>query len=436
MYSTFKAKQFLADDSSSPLIDLLATKYRTKYSFIEGFTKLHIFVVTLRCDHSCHYCQVSRQTADKGTYDMSLETAEKSVDLMMETPAENVTLELQGGEPLLAFDVIRCIVPLAKKKAKLLSKNLEIVVTTNLANATDEILFYLRDENIKVSTSLDGPGLIHNANRPRPGNNSYELTIRNIERARNILGASRVAALMTTTQLSLEHPIKIIDEYVRQGFHSIFLRPISPYGFAVKTKKKTGYQLDAFLSFYRTGLAHILDINKKGYDLAEVYAKILLTKILTPYGTGYVDLQSPAGAGINVLVYNYDGDVYATDESRMLAEMGDHTFRLGNVRQHTREQIFTGDAFVNLAAASCNQSLTGCSDCALQPYCGSDPIHNYATQGDIFGHRPTSDFCHRNMEVIKHLFHLIAQQDKETMRVFFAWIQNSGLGDVNRVAPS
>src|SRR5437016_6296177 len=79
LYSTFKAKQFIVDDSSSPLLDLLATKYRTKYSFIEGFTKLHIFVVTLRCDHSCHYCQVSRQTADKSQYDMSFATADKSL---------------------------------------------------------------------------------------------------------------------------------------------------------------------------------------------------------------------------------------------------------------------------------------------------------------------------------------------------------------------
>ncbi len=202
---------------------------------------------------------------------------------------------------------------------------------------------------------------------------------------------------MTTTQLSLQHPIEIIDEYVRQGFHSIFLRPISPYGFAVKTAKKTGYQLDEFLNFYRVGLEHILNINRGGYSLAEVYAKILLTKILTPYGTGFVDLQSPAGAGINVLVYNYDGDVYATDESRMLAEMGDFTFRLGNVRTHSHKDIFTGDVFLDLAAASCNQSLPGCSDCAFQPYCGSDPVFNHATQGDIFGHRPTSDFCRRNM---------------------------------------
>jgi len=435
-YSTFKAKQFIADDSSSALLDLLATKYRTKYSFIDGFTKLHIFVVTLRCDHSCHYCQVSRQTADKKTYDMSLETAEKSVELMMKSPARHITLELQGGEPLLAFDVIRHIVPLAKRRAESLRKELDIVVTTNLANATDDMLFYLRDENIKVSTSLDGPAFIHNANRPRPGNNSYELTIKNIERTRKIVGASKVAALMTTTQLSLDHPTEIIDEYVRQGFHSIFLRPLSPYGFAVKSKRKTGYLLSNFLDFYVKGLAHILQINKNGYDLAEVYAKILLTKILTPYGTGFVDLQSPAGAGINVLVYNYDGDVYATDESRMLAEMGDHSFRLGNVRTHTHKGIFTGDAFLNLVSASCNQSLPGCSDCALQPYCGSDPIFNHATQGDIVGHRPTSDFCRRNMQIIKHLFGLISEQNSETMRIFFAWIQNSGLSEISKVALS
>jgi len=436
LFSTLKAKQFLTDSSSSALLDLLATKYRTKHHFLEGFTKLHIVVVTLRCDHSCHYCQVSRQTADKQTYDMSPEVAEKSVDLIMQSPSSHITLELQGGEPLLAFDVIQHIVPYAKKRADSLGKELDIVVTTNLANATDEMLCYLRDEGIKVSTSLDGPAFIHNANRPRPGNNSYELTIENIQRARTIVGYDRVAALMTTTQLSLDHPKEIIDEYVKQGFHSIFLRPLSPYGFALKTKRKTGYQLDNFLEFYRTGLAHILELNRKGYDLEEVYTKILLTKILTPYGTGFVDLQSPAGAGISVLVYNYDGDIYATDESRMLAEMGDHTFRLGNVMTSSFKDVFTGEPFLNLVSASCNQSLCGCSDCAFQLYCGADPIFNHATQGDVFGHRPSSGFCHRNMEVIKHLFELISTEDSQIMRIFLAWVQTCRLKDLNMRAPS
>jgi His-Xaa-Ser system radical SAM maturase HxsB len=436
LFSTLKAKQFLFEEASPPLLDLLATKYRTKHSFLEGFTKLHIVVVTLRCDHSCHYCQVSRQTADKKRYDMSPEVAEKSVELMMRSPSRHITMELQGGEPLLAFDAIKHIVTIAKRRAKVANKQMQIVVTTNLANATDEILCYLRDEGIKISTSLDGPAFIHNANRPRPGNDSYELTVRNIDRARKILGFDQVAALMTTTQLSLQHPTEIIDEYVRREFHSIFLRPLSPYGFAVRTRRHTGYRLENFLDFYKTGLAHILEINRRGYDLEEVYTKILLTKILTPYGTGYVDLQSPAGAGISVLVYNYDGDVYATDESRMLAEMGDHTFRLGNVLSNTYEDIFTGEPFLNILSASCNQSINGCSDCAFQTYCGADPVFNYATQGDIFGDRPSSSFCHRNMEIIKHLFEMISSADAELMRIFLAWVQTRNLRDLKMRAPA
>jgi radical SAM protein with 4Fe4S-binding SPASM domain len=232
---------------------------------------------------------------------------------------------------------------------------------------------------------------------------------------------------MTTTAASLDHVIEIIDEYVRQDFHSIFLRPISPYGFALKTRHRTGYQMERFLEFYKQGLAHILEINRRGYRLAEVYSQILLTKILTPHSTYYVDMQSPAGEAFNVLVYNYDGDVYASDESRMLAEMKDWTFRLGNVHRDTRRSIFTSEPALKMFQASCAQSLAGCSDCAFQSYCAADPVYHYSTQGDMYGHRPTSGFCTRNMEVLKHLFSLIQANDPDTMSILWSWITGSPL---------
>ena len=427
LYKDLKAKHFVYDDTSSPLFDILATKIRTKYEHLMGGTKLHIFVVTLRCEHSCHYCQVSRQTANKGEFDMSLETAERSISLMLDSPSPHVTMELQGGEPLLAFDLIRQVVPLAKIKAKERGKELSIVVTTNLACATDEMLEYFRDENVRVSTSLDGPAFLHNKNRPRPGNDSYERAVEGIERARAIVGHSNVAALMTTTAASLDCVREIINEYVARDFHTIFLRPISPYGFAIKTRNHTGYEMERFLEFYKEGLAYILDINRRGYRLSEIYTQILLTKILTPSGTGYVDLQSPAGEAWNVLVYNYDGDVFASDESRMLAEMQDWTFRLGNVHKDDRHSIFTSPAALRMFEASCNQALAGCSDCAFQAYCGADPIYHHATQGDMYGHRPTSGFCARNMEVIKHLFSFIREDDPDTMGIFWAWLTDQPL---------
>jgi His-Xaa-Ser system radical SAM maturase HxsB len=422
LYRDLKAKHFVYDESSSPLLDVLATKVRTKFDHICGGTKLHIFVVTLRCEHSCDYCQVSRQTATRGEFDMSTATADRAIEMMMDSPAQEVTLEIQGGEPLLAFDVIQYIIPRAKKRAFERGKNLDIVVCTNLACVTDDILKYFRDESVKVSTSLDGPAFLHNKNRPRPGHNSYEKAIEGIERSRAILGMESVAALMTTTAASLDYATEIVDEYVRLEFHSIFLRPISPYGFAIKTRHRTGYEMGRFLEFYKKGLAHILKVNRGGYRIAEVYTQILLTKILTPHGTRYVDMQSPAGEAWNVLVYNYDGDVYASDESRMLAEMNDWTFRLGNVHRDTRRTLFTGDPALQMFHASCNQALTGCSDCAFQSYCAADPIYHHATQGDMYGNRPTSGFCSRNMEVIKQLFSIIEENDRETMRILWSWV--------------
>jgi len=294
------------------------------------------------------------------------------------------------------------------------------------------MLQFFRDHDVLISTSIDGPRDLHNANRPRPGSNSYELAVEGIERARAILGHERVSALMTTTQRSLQYPEAIVDEYVKLGFDTIVLRPISPYGFALKTQLKTGYERQAFLDFYVRALDYIINLNRSGNFFVEAYAQLLLKKMLTPFATGYVDLQSPAGAGISVAVYNYDGDAYATDESRMLAEMGDKTFRLGNVHSDSYEDIFGGALLRTLVAASCVESLPGCCDCAFQTYCGCDPVENYATQGDIFGHRPTSDFCRRNMFILKHLLKLYHGNDPFVRELFWAWIQNRPASDLTQ----
>ncbi|HZP39423.1 MAG TPA: His-Xaa-Ser system radical SAM maturase HxsB [Methylomirabilota bacterium] len=428
-YLDLKAKHFLADDTSSPLLDVLATKYRTKKSFLRGFTKLHLFVVTLRCDHSCHYCQVSRQSEDRAAFDMKPSTARKAVDLMLKTPAEAITMEFQGGEPLLNFQLIKFMVEYSEARNQDLGKQIDRVITTNLSKATPDILEYCRDHGIGLSTSLDGPEWLHNANRPRPGNDSYARAIENIALVRSIVGPGSVDALMTTTRRSLPHVRDIIDEYVARGFRSIFLRSISPYGFAVKTRGKTGYLTDEFLRFYREGLSYILELNRRGIEMTEIYAKILLTKILTPFPTSFTDLQSPAGLGIGAVVYNYDGDVYASDEARMLAEMKDRTFRLGNVHDDTYDAIFRSPKLRSIIAASVNESLPGCSDCAYQLYCGGDPVFHHATQGDMMGHRPTSEFCRKNMAIINELLRYIESGDKDVMRIFWGWVYNRRLAE-------
>lgn len=429
-YTRLKAKHFLTDRSSSALLEVLASKYRTKKSFLEGFTKLHIFVTTLRCNQSCPYCQVSRQNEMAGAFDMTEEMLHRSVDLMLAGPAPAVTMEFQGGEPLLNFDLLKEAVRYAKERNASIAKRIEYVICTNLALLEDRHLDYFKEQGIQISTSLDGPAYLHDKNRPMGKGPSHATVTRNIRRAQEALGKQALSALMTTTRESLKYPREIVDEYLRMDLGSIFARDLNPYGFAVKARAALGYPMAVFLRFYKELLAYVIDINRQGQPFPEAFATLVLTKILTPWPIGFVDLQSPSGAGISVVVYNYDGDIYASDESRMLAEMGQHVFRLGNVLEDSYADIFFGETMQMIASAACNESLAGCSDCAYQAYCGADPVRHYSTQGDIFGHRPTSGYCQKNMGIIKHLFDLLLQGDADLKRIFWAWINRE---DVNRM---
>jgi len=423
-YRDLKSKHFLFDSDSRAPFELLTIKYRTRKSFLSGFTKLHIFVVTLRCEHSCPYCQVSRVTVEKSRYDMNSETASRALDLVFRSPASEIKIEFQGGEPLLNFERIKQIVEEAESRNASACKNLGFVVCSNLALLDGAVLEYCRAHNIVVSASLDGPAFVHNPNRPRPGNNSHELTVQGLRRVREALGEDKVSALMTTTRLSLQYPREIVDEYIQNGFQSIFLRPISPYGFGLRTARTNGYSIEEFITFYKAVLSYILELNRAGRHFVELYAQLILTRILTPFPIGYVDLQSPAGAGVGVAVYNYDGDVYVSDESRMLAEMGDKQFKLGNVHTNSYEEIFGGELLRALVASSCVESMPGCADCAFQTFCGADPVYNYGTQGDIVGHRPTSDFHKKNFAIIKHLLTLY-HSDPAIEKIFWSWVQNT-----------
>lgn len=419
-YQHLRARHFLREPSDQAPIELLALKTRTKFHRLSNFTNLHIFVVSLRCDHSCPYCQVSRQSEDKAAFDMTRETADKALDIVFRSPNPAIKIEFQGGEPLLNFDLIKYIVETAEKRNKTENRELAFVIATTLSLATTEILEYCRDHNIYLSSSLDGPEDLHNKNRPRPGRDSYAKFVEGLRKARDIVGYDAVSALMTTSPASLGRVKEIIDEYLKHGFGGIFLRHLSPYGFAIKTKAYQGYDAERWLEFYREGLSYILELNKNGIPFKEHYSSILLTKMLTADNPGFVDLMNPSGAGIAAVVFNYDGDIYASDESRMLHEMGDSSFRIGNLHKNIYEEIFASDALLSLLEDSFTSSIPMCSDCAFEQWCGADPVFHHAMYGDILGRKPESEFCKRTMGIIRYLLEIM-RTDKEAKRIFMRW---------------
>ena len=159
-----------------------------------------------------------------------------------------------------------------------------------------------------------------------------------------------------------------------------------------------GYTTQEWLEFCKTGLDYIIELNRRGLFFVEHFTALILRKMLTPYDTGFVNLQSPAGLGIAAVVFNYNGEVYPSDEARMKAEMGDKVFRMGHLLVNSYEEMMLSPAFLSIIEDTVAETVPMCEECAFLPYCGSDPDYHYATQGDFVGHKAISGFC-RNMGV-------------------------------------
>jgi His-Xaa-Ser system radical SAM maturase HxsB len=299
-------------------------------------------------------------------------------------------------------------------------RTLQFVITTTLSLINDEILNFCKLHQIILSSSLDGPEDLHNRNRPRPGKDSHARFVEGLQKARDVLGYDAVSALMTTSPASLTRARDIVDEYIKHGFDGIFLRHLSPYGFAIKTKSYVAYNVDRWLEFYQEGLEYIIELNKRGIRFTEQFAALLLTKMMTSNDPGFVDLMNPSGAGIAAVVFNYDGDVYASDESRMLREMGDTTFKLGNLATNSYEEIFTNETLLNALEDSFTLSAPMCSECAFEPWCGADPVFHHAMHGDVLGRKPESEFCKRLMGVAKLLLRTM-KSDPTAKEIFIRW---------------
>lgn len=410
-----------SDDGLAITIRRLASQYRSRKSFIFEGPSLFLFVVTLRCDHSCHYCQVSRHSETASGFDMSAADALAAIDRLFEAPTKNLTVEFQGGEPLLAFDRVRQIVLEISRRQAASGKRITFSMTTTLHHATPEILEFLKLHDFAISTSLDGPREIHDRHRPIPSRDSHARTLAAIESARLALGSDAICALTTVTREALGSPEAIVDSYVAAGFKSIFLRPLSPFGFATRSERKIGYPMKEFVAFYARALTYMLELNARGVEISETYASILLTHILTPHSSGYVDLRSPQGAGSGALVFNYDGRVYPSDEARMLAETGNAGLRLGDVNT-TYDELMSSPIQRLLLEAGIAETQPGCSDCAYLSYCGVDPVATIARTGAPIGPTLGSAHCQRHMGLFDVLFEHLIAGDAQTVETLRCWV--------------
>jgi len=410
-----------------------AQRWRRKHHFLYSGPTLHAFVLTHRCNHGCQYCHSSIVGMDRYDTDMSIETAERGVDIAFETTAWGLTIEFQGGEPTANWPVLQHIVDYALKKNETAKKVLSFALVTNLSLMDDEKLDFLIDRHVQICTSLDGPEDLHNKIRIFKGGNSHEILLgwmKKINQRYADMGLDtnqyRVEALPTITRPSLTRWRDIVDTFVEAGCRAVFLRKLDPFGFATKSAKTLGYSMDDFLEFYANAVDYIIELNRQGVQVMERHAAIMLNKILADEEPNYLDLRIPGGACVGQLGYAPDGSIYSSDEGRFVASMGDEMFKIGTVNDSYYD-LMTNAATRALVMAGLNDGQPDCVSCLYKPWCGQQVEYNYKTQGSLHGHMRDSAWCKKHKSIFDYLMHKLEAADDRDMEMFRLWTTNRTL---------
>lgn len=404
-------------------LDNIVNDYRKKLSFLFQGTRLHIVIPTLRCNQKCIYCHASSKPASSQGYDMDQETAKNTVDFIFQSPSQDISIEFQGGEPLLNFDIVKYITEYANQLNKKHGKSLKFSLVSNFSLVDEEKLDYLIKNKVGICTSLDGPEFIHNKNRLLMGGNSYKSTVESIEKLKNQykkMGAKtrKVNALLTVTKDSLPYYKEIIDEYVKLGMPDIFLRFLNDLGDARPAWKQISYSADDFIDFWKKSMDYIIELNTKGKKIREWFVWLILQKIVDMTEPSYFEQRSPCGAAIGQLAYNYNGDIYTCDEARMV---GEDIFKLGNVKENNYSEVLTSNQTCSIVSASVNETQI-CDYCAYKPYCGLCPVCNYAEQGNMIGKITETARCKIYKAQFDYIFEKFISEPKAN-KVFISWLE-------------
>lgn len=385
-----------------------------------------MIVITLRCNHHCKYCHAAVAPMSAKEFDMTQETAQKVVDAILYTNSVSLTIEFQGGEALVNYPVVQFVVEYAKERAQHLEKNISFSLVSNLTLMTEDKLTWLLDQGVDICTSLDGDELTHNHNRTGYDGNSFETVtywMKRVSEEKQKRNMGKIGALLTVTKETLPKYKEIIDTYVSLGLDSIFLRWLNPYGFAAADMKNLAYENEQWIEFYKKSLDYIIDINKKGLYFRESITAVYLMKIFHQLDPAFMDIRSPSGIAVGGVAYNYDGKIYASDESRMLGRMGIDDFFMTDVQktgETTYKSMMNSEITKIAVQSSTLDGLPGYNDHVYKPYLGVDIIHNFKTTGNLYIPLVKDEKMKLQIAILDYIFEKL--QDSEIEKVFRSWI--------------
>ena len=295
----------LRHNSSDAFRGLLFSRQKPQFRLSRAALIRRIVLnVTHACNLACSYCFAGGNRTESS---MTLATARKALALL--DPRGKVDVAFFGGEPLLAWDLIREVVSEAQALANKRKVQTKFHITTNALALDAKKLRFLCEQSCSLLVSLDGPENIHNTSRPArdPKRNSFRETLAALERAKGLPISRRIMARATFDAAKpqlvqrLQFLAKLDDEGLINGFS------VEPAVLGEGCARRTAtYDRDALAAEYHNAARWYVERIRRGRSANFFHFRRLLQRILYAAHAG-----TECGGGNGYVTVGTDGTLYA-----------------------------------------------------------------------------------------------------------------------------
>ncbi|WP_411681050.1 thioether cross-link-forming SCIFF peptide maturase [Clostridium thailandense] len=335
-----------------------------------SFIKALCLNIVHDCNLRCKYC-----FADEGEYKgcrkiMTPEVGKKAIDFVIEKsgPRKNIEIDLFGGEPLMAFNLIKEVVEYGKEQGKIHNKSIRFTMTTNATLLNDEIMDYLDKNMGNIVLSIDGRKEVNDKVRVRvDGSGSYNAIMPKIKKMVEMRDKSKQYYARGTFTRENTDFFEDIKHLAEEGFDEISVEPVVlPDDNPLSLREE---DLPMIFEQYDKLYEEMLKRCREGREFKFYHFNIDLQG-----GPCVYKRISGCGAGHEYVAITPDGDVYPCHQF-----IGNNDFKMGDI-----ESSDLNKAIANKFKSAHIYNKPECRECWARFYCsGGCQANNYNFNGDM-----------------------------------------------------
>jgi len=355
--------------------------------------------LTLACNLRCVYC-----FKEKDGQQMSKQVAFDAIVWLLYASgrAKKLRVNLMGGEPLLRFDLIRHVVPFAKRRAACHGKEIHFSVTTNNTLVSDEIVAFWKQWGLGFHCSLDGIPMIQDRNRPMAdGSGSSQLAEQGV--AKILAYRPRTTARCTVVPDSAPYILRNYDYFRSLGYVDIAMVP----GDAREWSEPS---IGVFEEQFREVADRVRDAMRSG-----VFIRV---KGIDDYCEGEArrkPREFACGAGRGMALIDVHGGIWPCHRWN---KQGHQSWRMGSIYEDFCE---AGRAPLDVRSQT-EFVRADCASCSAARICGGGCLaENLEENGDVYVPHPNKCALNRAWARVGEYFHdtLYTEHNETFMKRYY-----------------